>query len=684
MADTKSTAIAGSQNNLVSNTAAQNAAFTLYDGDLLSYVIYLTQEKFKPNKDEGVTFYYGVVTNIIDSDTANYDKRDILHSRIDGIERVNNTTTKDNSTRNLYFVHIPSLYSILFDTENKGTENVLRQEDLYKFRVEHVAVSKTIKVGNIVKVKFENNSTFTGGIIEDIVEENILQLKDDASIQKNVKKTYQDIPECITAPIDNSNGQMRALATTVLTMKDISGIGLYDFIENFVYSYSTYVEGKFLSNVESIQYNIVVSENTFARIGQFQSSNSDFNSIEKFGISTEKKYVLAYSDSQEALKGTITVDKYNEIKIAAIDRVEGKVSSGFSKYLKQYLATNYPFEVSSEGNIIKVTLKIIGVDNEANFYAYSDSRYMTIKSFGNSPNSVVISQSKVEGGKKPSVPQEKCENDVVTIDQYINTETDNWKRKGKDEDLVNYFFKKTKLNNSSPEMQAYENKTLLSVLDVIKLEPLYPKIKLLINNPKFYKGFFSLSEENGLSEGIDDGDGYITVDKIENNFIKLKEDISALRKNICKNEGLSEEDVLILPLRWFEQKPSGSIPKNRDLNSQLWFGRAVQFVVYVRVEGKIFQVPSEIVFLYIQKTLSQEKIGVGLFTSGLQYVQYEHLGGLNLKDPLPRYWGEDSEKDNLQKKLKDVSENDFVSTVRDYVRVSYASSEKIRYLTSGN
>ena len=122
MAQSAKSATSTAQINRVSNTPAQNAAVTLYDSDILSYVVYLTQEKFKPNKDEGVTFYYGVVTNIINNDTTNYDKRDIIHSRIDGIERVNNTTTKDNSERNLYFVHIPALYSILFDSEKEVQE----------------------------------------------------------------------------------------------------------------------------------------------------------------------------------------------------------------------------------------------------------------------------------------------------------------------------------------------------------------------------------------------------------------------------------------------------------------------------------------------------------------------------------------------------------------------------------
>ena len=136
MAVNASSATSTAPINRVSNTAAQNAAVTLYDSDLLSYVVYLTQEKFKPNKDEGVTFYYGVVTNIINNDTTNYDKRDIIHSRIDGIERVNNTTTKDNSERNLYFVHIPALYSILFSSEQETEENAIKPQDLYKFRIE--------------------------------------------------------------------------------------------------------------------------------------------------------------------------------------------------------------------------------------------------------------------------------------------------------------------------------------------------------------------------------------------------------------------------------------------------------------------------------------------------------------------------------------------------------------------
>ena len=681
--------------NRVSNTAAQNAAVTLYDSDMLSYVVYLTQEKFKPNKDEGVTFYYGVVTNIINNDTNNYDKRDIIHSRIDGIERVNNTTTKDNSERNLYFVHIPALYSILFGSEQQTEENTLKPQDLYKFRIEKLNNVKTVKTGNIVKVKFENNSTYEGGIIEEVVEENILQIKKDPNTRKDVKEVFEDIAKkCVQPPLDNSSGQLRNIATTILTLKEVSSIGLYDFIENFVYSYSDYAEKKFNNTDEAVKYSIVLSEPTFIKVGEFKGNNSDFNSIQSFGVGTNNKYVLEYSGSPTNTLN-IQVQEYDAVKIVPIDRVSGKPSTNYSKYLKSYLSTNYPFEVSSEGDAIKVSLKIVTINTDSSFYDYSKKRYEAIKEFGASPQITTVTQEKVEGSQGKPLPKEQCENNVVTIDQYINTNTDNWKRRSKDENLVNYLFRKTStLSTSQNEVKVFDGKNIIDSLNVISLyssyspdKLLYPPDKLVKNNPKFYKSSNSFEEKNSLSVGVEDGGGSITIKKLENNLVKLKEVMSSLKNNICKNENLTDQDVLILPLKWFEQKPSGVLPKNRDENSQLWFGRAIRFVVYVRVEGQIYQIPPEIVFLYVQKTFMMGKtkidIGSGLFTSKYEYVQYEYLENLSLKDPEPRYWGDDSD-DHLQVKLKDISPNDFVSTVRDYVRTTYAPSDKIRFLTSGS
>ena len=695
MAVNASSATSTAPINRVSNTAAQNAAVTLYDSDLLSYVVYLTQEKFKPNKDEGVTFYYGVVTNIINNDTTNYDKRDIIHSRIDGIERVNNTTTKDNSERNLYFVHIPALYSILFSSEQETEENAIKPQDLYKFRIEKLNNVKTVKTGNIVKVKFENNSTYEGGIIEEVVEENILQIKKDPNTKKNVKEVFEDIAKkCVQPPLDNSSGQLRNLATTILTVKEVSSIGLYDFIENFVYSYSDYAEKKFNNTEEAIKYSIVLSDQTFIKVGEFKGNNSDFNSIQSFGVGTNNKYVLDYSGSPtNTLK--VEVQEYDAVKIVPIDRISGKPSTNYSKYLKYYLSTNYPFEVSSEGDAIKVSLKIVTINKDSDFYNYSKKRYEAIKDFGTSPQITTATQEKVEGSQSKPLPKEQCENNVVTIDQYINTNTDNWKRRSKDENLVNYLFRKTStLSTSQNEVKVFDGKNVIDSLNVISLyssyppdKLLYPPDKLVKNNPKFYKSTNSLQENNSLSVGVDDGGGSIGIEKLQNNLSLLQEDMYILKNNICKNENLSLEDVLIIPLKWFEQKPSGVLPKDRDENSQLWFGRAIRFAVYVRVEGQIYQIPSEIVFLYIQKTFMMGKtkidIGSGLFTSKYEYVQYEHLEGLSLKDPEPRYWGDDSD-DPLQTKLKDISPNDFVSTVRDYVRTTYAPSDKIRFLTSGS
>lgn len=678
----------------ISNTAAQNAAVTLYDSDILSYVVYLTQERFKPNKDDGVTFYYGVITNIINSDTANYDKRDILHSRIDGIERLNNTTTKDNSERNLYFVHIPALYSILFDSEKQVEENILKPQDLYKFRIDRLNNIKTIKIGNIVKVKFENNSTFEGGIIEEVVEENILQLKKDPNTKQDVKKTYDDIEkQCVQPPLDNSNGQLRNLATTILTMKDVATIGLYDFIDNFVNDYSVYVENKFLNKdknkntSQSAKYYIVFSNQTYQKIGEFQGSNSQFNSIKNFGIASSNKYVLVDSESADNTFN-IKVQEYNVVKIyATAFNKSADFETTFSNYMKTYLQTSYPFEVTLEKNIIKITLKVFQIDKDSDFYEYSKTRYESIKSLGGSPQTVKVSQDKQEGSQSKPVSKEACENNVVTIDQYINTTKDSWKRKSKDESLINYLFRKTQsLSNSPKEISVFQGKDVLSSIDVINLD-LYP-IKDLLKNSNFYKDSSSLQENNGLSNGVDNGGGSITIEKLKKNLVLLKQDMSILKKNICKNENLSDQDVLILPLKWFEPKPSGNKPNNREKNSQLWYGRAVRFVVYVRVADNLFQIPPEIVFLYIQKTFMVGKtktdIGIGLFSSNYQYTQYESLEGLSLKDVEPRYWTNEDSQEPLQKQLKDASSGDFPLIIRDYVRTTYASSDKIRYLTTGN
>ena len=111
-------------------------------------------------------------------------------------------------------------------------------------------------------------------------------------------------------------------------------------------------------------------------------------------------------------------------------------------------------------------------------------------------------------------------------------------------------------------------------------------------------------------------------------------------------------------------------------HSQHWYGRAVDFVVYVKINNIIYQIPPEIVYLYVIKFLQpqHQNIGLGLFTSTGQYLHYESLDGINGEgeDLQERYWTVEKPGGNeLEKTLNDVSPKDFTSQVKQFVAKKY-------------
>lgn len=656
-------------------TVLEHASQTVYQDDLLSYVVYLTQEKFKPNKDEGVTFYYGMITNIIDGDNTTYDKRDIFYSRVDGIERINNTSTKDQSTRKIYFVHIPALYSVLFSNELSVEKKNLTAEDFYKFRIENTVNLDNLSVGNIVKVRFENNSTFQNGVIEQKVDDGILSLKLPPNQNLQPKKEYENIEKCIVNPIADSSGQARALFVATLTKNEVISVGLFDFLEFFT-SDRIKAEQDKVSISQNIKYIIKGSPTTIEEIKKFRSINKNFNAVPLSEQQGSKFFITPDSNIKD--------DANNNIYYLNIEVNAGSFSKTLAEYLSTLLSANYYLTTKVEdSNVIKITFKIDTISKDK-FYIFSQGRYITLKEFNISPASVQFTQQQIKNVEQPKPNQlgQEC-NKIIDADLYIDISKDEWKRRG-DQVLVDYFFGAAQqINSSDPQLKKYGNYNILNSYAIAALS--YTAEEIVKSNKEVYINSNELIEQNPLSGK----QSRISVKKIESNLDALRGDMEILKRYICTNEGLDDQSVLVLPFKWFETKPvPKKIPNNRDESSQLWFGRSVQFVVYVRINDKIYQIPPEIVFLYVYKALSddgQRQLGIGVFTSKGFYTQYENLNGIRILDPEPRYWSIPEDANDLERQLNSVSANDFLKTIREYVRTKYANEifgtpQKIRNL----
>lgn len=628
---------------------------TSHQDHLLSYVIYLTKEKFKPNRDETTNFYYGIVTNIATEKTDGYDKRDIFYSKTDGLERINNATTKYQSQRNIYFVHIPVLHSILFSNESYASKGKITPEDLYKFRIEQLGKEvENIEVGNVVKVSFEDTSNFTGGIIEKRIDDKLYTLKLPPHPKSLPKQIYDDITQCKKSPLAASEGQGRALFNSVVSTKEVLSLGLYDFLEYFITPGGLVSQAETANNTSN-KYKFQVTEAVQKAISDFQATNANFKNVNIGASQTNNFFVEANKD----------IAAPNIIRII-LDKPNKSLLNYFIVLFNQYAIKS---ETKNE-TTLEINFDIESI-NQKDFLVYSQQRYETLKEFNVAPSVIKLSGEQVSNIKtaEPNPNNTKCDN-IVNTEIYIDiNDTSKWKRSAQDRTLISYFFEDKKQLPTGKE--AFKDLNVLSSLNALTIKNFTAKQKneIITESNKFYS--LGTSEKNSL----DNPTGQIGLEKVESNLQLVKNDLQTLKKAIVKNEGLTDQNVLILPISWFEVKPRNT--RGQDSDNQHWYGRAADFVVYIKQDGKIFQIPPEVVVLYIEKFLNTMH-GIGLFCSDGSYTHYEKLDSLKVsqqKIQEERYWTLENTSNELEKSINSVSPQDFIFVVKEYLQKNYSFNQ---------
>lgn len=134
------------------------------------------------------------------------------------------------------------------------------------------------------------------------------------------------------------------------------------------------------------------------------------------------------------------------------------------------------------------------------------------------------------------------------------------------------------------------------------------------------------------------------VEKVLANFTK------ALKRIIAANEGIEERRVLVFPISVFRKFKRNKKGSGQDQNSRHFFNRAMDFVVYINTADDFkdftkgiptkgtYEVPNEILYLYVLKLIELQKVpfgicGLGLLRRGVKrktgYVHYEYMGQLD-------------------------------------------------------
>ena len=123
--------------------------------------------------------------------------------------------------------------------------------------------------------------------------------------------------------------------------------------------------------------------------------------------------------------------------------------------------------------------------------------------------------------------------------------------------------------------------------------------------------------------------------------------VNELAKLVATNEGIPLERVFIIPISTFRQFKKTGSKDGQDDNSRHYFGRAIDFTIYINPDSKIdleskagmplkgtYEIPNNIVYLYVLKLLKFQKdkfgtCGLALLRRGTKrksgYVHYEYI-----------------------------------------------------------
>jgi hypothetical protein len=240
---------------------------------------------------------------------------------------------------------------------------------------------------------------------------------------------------------------------------------------------------------------------------------------------------------------------------------------------------------------------------------------------------------------KPAAEAPVCDsNATVNSSLYINVEKskkisvslEDWFSEG----LELAIFKDYDVASSLP---ANNNFNYAKEVEIISATPESVKQKPIKQNAATTK--LKKEKANPIQRGTDDT-------KIQKNLKELVRFSKELTKLIARNEKVPLNKVYVFPISVFRKYIKTKPRDGKDENSRHFFGRAIDFTVYVNYDEQAtlksnliptkdtYEIPNTIIYLYVLALLKLHKTkfgvcGIGLLRDGTKrksgYVHYEYM-----------------------------------------------------------
>jgi len=671
----------GSKQNTPTNLSSiANVRHTTAEDVLIA----LTKKALETKLNDGKGKFLGVVAKVLEGHTTDLFLNDEYEA-----DRIDGTTKELQKDSKVVLLHVPSLYSYYIN-DTVETENAVKFKsninsiDLYKIPC---VTNKNVQPGDIVNVEFENINDYRTATITGLDKKEKKRLNIDVTRFLKAKEVLKEANACKLLSTKEAQGYGIKSKVFLNAGNPTYGfVGLYQKLndaakQNIVLK--QIIRNKSSSDLTNIGISANATSNeAYAALitnpsyvfSIFMSANAEISNYIDSNISikeSEKLILLTSDDGNKTRRITLEIKNSDG---------SGELNATYKGYIAEYLESiivnEYNYGWNSAGD--KFIIDIFGKDTvdlslkqskpeDIELALQYSSRIENIsRDSASSTNPKSVSspalsdktpqQTANEAANQPTTTSKPSDETPVCKDastvnnelyipvkdaKYFKQDIKRWEKLGIQ--LKNWFSTGLPLiiNGTFFESDSFlinnSNFSYSKDVEIISGSP--ESIKQDTLNQDKSKQNKKEEQKKPIQRGTNST-------KIKENLKQLTLFCKELTKLIAINENVSINQVYLMPISVWRKYKKAKRNDGQDDNSRHFFGRAIDFTVYInydkniKLESKIipsnntYELPNHIIYLYVLALLKLNKVkfgtcGLGLLRGGTKrksgYVHYEYM-----------------------------------------------------------
>lgn len=673
------------------------------DANINDVLIELAREQLKTNVNAGKDTFLAVVTKVVEGHLSD----PFLNVGYE-VDRADGTTNEPQKDHKIVLLHIPSLHTFYTEFEEQSRENkeAIFSTDIYKIAC---VTNQNLKPQEIVSVRFENIKNLTGPTITKVKGDQRTTLIGDVKKFLKASEVMKNQNACKLQAIDDAQGYAISARTFLNPSNPTVGYdGFYRAMTDT--AKKDEVLKQIVRNKTSTELNTALgldaslsSKEALAELNSNPAYNFSIEIQTSTTVSLYLNQVGASTYGQNLIPLSASTDLDNpltrEVRII-IDSNKSELRSFIAEFLKGVVVNelNYGWSTEkTEGTKQFYKADIFGKPGIDDRFANSKKGDTALAI---EYSTKMLNKSRISVGEPTKIaanaPLKSQKPPATNTQQATNQQTPAAQPKQdipNCEDATalndNIYINVEKQTNSTSFNK--DNKKFKEALDLLAALGRASTLKnwnspsllnsgaasafaIDLNNfkktttPKrgLFPGFsYTKTQEviSGFSESFKQSKDALNrrerrkklknaketgtnLNKIIDNITELVRFVNELAKLVATNEGIPLERVFVIPISTFRQFKKTRSKDGQDDNSRHYFGRAIDFTIYINPDSKIdleskvmplkgtYEIPNNIVYLYVLKLLKFQKdkfgtCGLALLRSGTKrksgYVHYEYM-----------------------------------------------------------